>query len=164
MIWISKCTKVHRNAITQCIPMWRNSELFSISPISFVKSYWGFRFAIYLYEKFFCPKQQVTLAVDGNNRCTLSNIIVHFVTVTSTLCSEIRSSCTQECRRPMATLVIYPISILCHQVDHQTFSFIVTKKLNFRGWQMLLLLRSYDGQWRSDSENEVAFLFTATQY
>ena len=30
-----------------------------------MKSYWGFRFAIHLYEKFFCPKQQVTLAVDG---------------------------------------------------------------------------------------------------
>jgi len=64
----------------------------------------------------------------------------------------------------MATLVIYPISILCHQVEHQTFSFTVPRKLNFRGWQMLLLLRSYDGQWRSHSENEVAFLFTATRY
>jgi len=58
----------------------------------------------------------------------------------------------------MATLVIYPISILCHQFDHQTFSFTMPRKLDFRGWQMFLLLRSYDGQWRSDSENEVAFL------
>jgi len=41
----------------------------------------------------------------------------------------------------MTTLVVYPVLTLCHQFDHQTFSFTVPRKLTFRGWQMLVLLR-----------------------